>query len=280
MTVLRLLAGIGVGTGLAWLGSRRRLLTRSGTLAVGLILALVWAVVGWAWGIVMGIYWLGLALVAPFRRCDKSALSERFDPARARLGWREVLARMAWATLLALNAALGASSAPLLAAYAGAIAASGADAFGTELGILSAQRPRLIVSWQPTPAGTAGAISVIGLVAALGASWLIGLTALVAQAAVAWQGKELTPRVLLWLPLAAMVGGTLASLVDSLLGATAQAIYYCPSCDQRTEHPVHACGSPAEPVRGWPWMNNYVINLVCSIVGAAITTALAQWLAG
>lgn len=280
MTLWRPLLGLGIGLLLAWLGKRRGLLTRSGALAVGIAVAIPWASVGWPWGAVMAVYWLGLALVAPFRRGVKATLTERFEPSHARLGWPEVLARMAWAVLLSVNAAFGAGSIQLLIAYTGAIAASAADALSTELGVLSAQRPRLIISWRSVPAGTAGAISVVGLAAALGASWLIGLTALLSQAVLAWQAKELTPRALLWLPLAAMVGGTLASLVDALLGATAQAIYYCPACEQRSEYPLHTCGRRTEAVRGWPWMNNRVINLVCSIVGAAITSGLALWLAG
>lgn len=280
MTLWRLFIGTAIGLLLAWLGRRRGLLTRNGAWAVGMAVVIPWVSGGWAWGVVMAVYWLGLALIAPFRRGLKSALTERFAPRHARLGWPEVSARSTWAVLLSLNAIFGAASPQWLLAYVGAMAASAADTLGTELGVLSAQRPRLILNGRAVPAGTAGAISVLGLVAALGGSWLIGLTALLSQAVLAWQAKELIPRLLLWLPLAAMVGGILASLVDALLGATAQAIYYCRACDKHTEYPIHICGRPAEPTRGWPWVNNQIINWICSIIGAAITAGLAVWLAG
>jgi uncharacterized membrane protein len=59
--------------------------------------------------------------------------------------------------------------------------------------------------------------------------------------------------------------------MDSLLGATVQAIYYCPSCRKETErHPLHTCGTPTEQVRGWSWMNNDWVNFACGGVGAGL----------
>jgi uncharacterized membrane protein len=73
------------------------------------------------------------------------------------------------------------------------------------------------------------------------------------------------------------LGGLIGSLFDSLLGATIQAIYWCPSCSKETErHPVHTCGATTSQIRGWPWVNNDVVNLACSLMGAI--AALGIWL--
>jgi Raf kinase inhibitor-like YbhB/YbcL family protein len=61
------------------------------------------------------------------------------------------------------------------------------------------------------------------------------------------------------------LAGLAGSLVDSLLGATWQAIYYCPACRKETErHPLHTCGTPITLLRGWRWLNNDWVNATCT----------------
>ena len=71
------------------------------------------------------------------------------------------------------------------------------------------------------------------------------------------------------------LSGLAGSLVDSLLGATLQAIYRCPACGNETErHPRHVCGTPTEWVRGWKWLDNDWVNLACTLSGALIALVL------
>ena len=45
------------------------------------------------------------------------------------------------------------------------------------------------------------------------------------------------------------LAGWLGALFDSLLGATVQSIYYCPTCQKETErYPLHSCGTRDNPV--------------------------------
>jgi uncharacterized membrane protein len=49
-------------------------------------------------------------------------------------------------------------------------------------------------------------------------------------------------------------------------------MYRCPRCAKDTEKRLHGCGTPTEYQRGWRWMNNDVVNLVSSAVGALAAT--------
>jgi uncharacterized membrane protein len=75
--------------------------------------------------------------------------------------------------------------------------------------------------------------------------------------------------------LVAVVGGLAGSFFDSLLGATVQSIYFCDSCNKETESTVHRCGTATRLVRGWPWLNNDVVNLFASLIGGLAAALLA-----
>ncbi|HET9224125.1 MAG TPA: DUF92 domain-containing protein, partial [Roseiflexaceae bacterium] len=76
-----------------------------------------------------------------------------------------------------------------------------------------------------------------------------------------------------WLLAAALFGGLGGSLVDSLLGATAQAIYR--SSSGETERRAARDGTPNPLLRGLPWMNNDLVNFLSSLGGGLI--ALGIW---
>jgi uncharacterized membrane protein len=99
------------------------------------------------------------------------------------------------------------------------------------------------------------------MLATFGGALLIGLA-----------GAAFTPGADRWLLLAgATLGGVGGSLVDSLLGATVQAIYRCPRCEKETErYPRHTCGAETVPLRGWRWLNNDWVNTLASLAGALV----------
>jgi uncharacterized protein (TIGR00297 family) len=140
----------------------------------------------------------------------------------------------------------------------GALAAAGADTWATELGLLSNQRPRLITTLRPVPAGTSGGVTLQGLLASGGGALMVGL----GYAALGGGWSSLRR---------AAVAGLGGSLVDSLLGATLQATYWCPACDVLTEEDVHArCGGRSEPRAGIAWMTNDTVNALATLSGAAL----------
>ncbi|MFH1085935.1 MAG: DUF92 domain-containing protein [Chloroflexota bacterium] len=280
--VRHLLWGLGLGTVVGLTGQRTGYLSAGGMAALILMSILVFVAGGWVWGAVLLAYVLSTNLWARYRASDKAALAERFREGATR-HTDQVVARLGWATIVAFLGAYVAPNAVLYGAYVGALAASAADDWATELGVLSAsftprasprRWPLLLISGRPVAPGTPGAVSGLGLgVSALGA-WFIGLVGLLAATCGAWSQRLALDPCLRYLPVAAMLGGLAGSLTDSLLGATAQGVYYCEHCQQLTERPAHACGERAQQVRGWAWLNNEVVNLVGALVGAGMTAGV------
>jgi uncharacterized protein (TIGR00297 family) len=271
------LLGVAAGALLAWLGGRLTLLTRSGQVATWLVVVAIFAAGGWVWGALIVLCMAAGGLAMGFRRPYKAYLTGRYG-AQAAQNWLQVTARFGWPAILAMLS-IAAPRADYLIPLVGALATAGADIWATELGMLYRKDPLLITTRRPAPHGTPGAISLMGVTAALGATWLLGFVGLVLASLDRWQAQNGIERDLLWLPLAAMLGGMVGNLTDSLLGATAQAVYHCEICDRYTDQPVHTCGRPTNQVRGWPWMTNDMVDMVSVVVGAAVTTGVAILLA-
>jgi uncharacterized protein (TIGR00297 family) len=143
-------------------------------------------------------------------------------------------------------------------AFIGALAAAAADTWATELGLLARRQPRLITTLRPVAAGTSGGVTPEGLAASVGGALVVGS---------AWSlmggGRQGV--------VIAVLAGLGGSLVDSLLGATLQALYRCPLCGGLTEQSAHrACGRPAALVHGHACITNDTVNALATLCGAAI----------
>jgi uncharacterized membrane protein len=139
------------------------------------------------------------------------------------------------------------------------------------VGVLDPKAPRLITNGKAVERGTSGAVSLYGSLAALAGALLIAvLAALLTNPLPKLSTAPLT------LLLACTLGGVCGSFIDSLLGASVQAIYFCPACQKETErHPRHTCGTTTQLAHGWRWLDNDGVNFAASLAGALI--ALAIW---
>ncbi len=234
-----------------WLGA---ILTCTATIGFG----------GCTWGFALVAFFVSSSALSHYKeRVKEQRAAEKF----AKGGRRDIVQALAnggVGALIALIYALLGEPLLLLALFVGVMATVNADTWATELGVLSPHRPRLITTGRTVEPGTSGGITLLGTGAAAAGSLLIGGVMLVGLALVA-------PAVglLWWLLPAALLGGVGGSMVDSLLGATVQAIYRYPN-GKETERVVGRDGTPNSFVRGWRWMNNDLVNLSSSLVGGLV----------
>ncbi len=243
---------------------RTRSLSRSGAWAALVEGTVIFGVGGWRWAVLLLAFFISSSGLTRLFARRKAALNEKFDKGGQRdLG--QVLANGGIASLFAgLSFFFPQSAWPWLA-FAASLAAVNADTWATELGVLNPSMPRLITTWKPVERGTSGGVSLYGSLAALGGAAFVALLA----------GLVRPSGSFLFVTAVAVLGGVLGSFFDSLLGATVQAIYYCPRCEKETEkHPLHTCGTKTERLRGLSWLNNDLVNTGCALLGAVIGLVL------
>jgi uncharacterized protein (TIGR00297 family) len=265
-----LLLGLVLSGLIGLLAYRRGSLAPSGALGAVLVGTPIFGFGGWAWGLTLITFFVSSSALSHYREAVKQTLTEKFAKGHRRdLG--QTLANGGVGALLAV--AFGAwGQEALFAAFVGVMATVNADTWATELGVLNPTPPRLITSGHVVEVGTSGGVSRLGFVASAAGALLIGLAALIFSLVERSFGDGTDLWRYAWALPAALISGLTGSLVDSLLGASVQAIYFCPACAKETEKPLHGCGTPAQHQRGWRWLNNDVVNLLSSLVGALVAS--------
>jgi uncharacterized protein (TIGR00297 family) len=257
---VRTLAGI-VIAGLVTLAARRQhTLSRSGAVA-GFIVGVICTAAGWSWAILVVTLFVSANALSSYRRAAKMArIGDMVEKGGERDAW-QVVANGGVFTGAAIGALIHPS--PIwFAIAAGAIAASIADTWATEIGTLASHPPKLITTGEPVPAGTSGGVTWIGTFAGLAGATFIAVLALFAG----WSVRSA------W---AAVAGGIAGSLVDSFAGATIQRRRWCERCSRQTERLVHNCGTTTRPNGGIVLVNNDVVNKISSLTGAVVGLMLA-----
>lgn len=263
----RLLLGLLFSSGIALIAYRRRSLDKSGVAGAIASGTSIFGMGGWSWGLSLIYFFVSSSLLSHFRQRDKaSAAADKFSKG-ARRDLAQAAANGGLATLFAIIYGLARSPRTrrlARAGFTGALATANADTWATELGVLSASKPRLITTGRPVAPGTSGGITPLGTAASSLGAYSLGLFFW------AWQRFRKSPA-----PFVALISGMAGSFFDSFLGATLQATYYCPVCETETERRIHSCGTPTQPLRGIAWMNNDAVNFLATACGSAVAIGLA-----
>lgn len=234
---------------------RSDVLSRDGAIAA-VVVGTLSVAAGWSWAALLILFFVTSSALSHIRA---AARARRTSSVVAKGGARDALQVLANGGVFALMALFSlifpwVGWMPL---GAGALAAATADTWGTEIGTLANASPRLITSWRSVPAGTSGAVTLLGLAGSAAGALLIALAAWLLR----WPGEAVA---------AALVGGVAGALVDSLLGALWQSKRWCPRCDAGTERAVHVCGTATKRAGGVSWLDNDGVNLLSGAAGAVM----------
>ena len=250
----------------------RHSLTISGWLGAVLIGTLTFGFGGWAWGLTLIAFFISSSLLSHYKESLKAQRAgEKFSKG-GRRDFMQALANGGLGALIALIYGLGGTPDLLLALFAGVMGTVTADTWATELGVLSTRPPRLITSGRVVEPGTSGAVSPVGTAASAAGALFIGLCLLLFGTGERLLGGS-GASAQLWVLIAATLGGLAGSLFDSLLGATVQALYRYPD-GRETERTNAGDGRPNAFLRGWPCMNNDLVNFIASLVGGLVAVAV------
>lgn len=275
--VTSLLLGFALSVIIAVFAYRRGSLAGTGAVGAVIVGTLIFGLGGWVWGVVLAVFFVSSSVLSHFKEREKAAVAEKFEKGHRRdLG--QVLANGGLGALIAVLSAVVPEAvitpSVWFALFIGVMATVTADTWATELGTLSKAPPRLITSGRVVEVGTSGGVSALGTGVSFAGGLLIGLTAGLLGAI----AGLLDWNAALLVALIGAVSGAAGSLIDSLLGATVQQIYYCDTCRKETERKVHRCGTTTRPIRGWSWMNNDLVNLISSLGGGLVAVLLSLWL--
>ncbi len=265
---IKFLVGMALAALIAFGARKARALNRSGMGASFLLGSVIMGLGGLPWAILLMGFFISSSLLSRLFKKQKGMLDEKYAKGSERDAG-QVLANGGIAGLAVLaHVAFPQSPLPWLA-FAGALAAANADTWATELGTLSPQLPRKITTFKMVERGTSGGVTLTGTFAALCGSAFIALLAFLIPPGELVNGQNVS-----WFGFIS-VAGLGGSLVDSLLGASLQAIYRCPVCNKETErYPTHTCGSATTLLRGIAWLNNDWVNTLCTLSGALLCLLL------
>ena len=258
---LQLGSGLFLAIGIALLAYGLHSLSRSGATAAALLGTVIFGLGGLPWAALLLTFFGSSSLLSHLFKRQKAGVEEKFSKGHTR-DVQQVLANGGIAGVMVILQAFFPQSAWPWLAGAATLAAANADTWATELGVLSKIEPRLIHNGKKVEKGTSGGVSLTGILAALAGAFTVSAIAVIFWPTYAGGGSlaGLGARLIV-ISLAGLAG----SLVDSLLGATLQAIYTCPTCHKETErHPLHSCGTLTTLAHGWPWLDNDWVNTACT----------------
>ena len=256
---MQILSGFILASIVAYVAYRVHSLNKSGLIAATVVGTVIFGLGGWAWAVLLLTFFItSSGLSRAFKR-RKAGLNEKFSKGHERDAG-QVFGNGGLATFFAaLHAFYPESILPWIG-FAASLAAVNADTWATELGVLNPTPPRLITDLRKcVDKGTSGGISLFGTMASLLGSAIIALPA--ALFTDNWSLFSLIT-----------FAGLAGSLFDSFLGATVQAMYFCPADQKETEkHPFHTCGTQTIHIRGWKWLDNDWVNFACGAFSVVIS---------
>ena len=210
------------------------------------------------------LFFISCTIVGKISKSIRSSSSGRevAEKKGHRRDFMQVLANGLMATVAAMLWSVSPETKALVM-FGAVIAEATSDTFAGEIGRLSRKKPISILNFRPVPVGLSGGVTVLGLVAAL-----------ISSAAIAFFWYRWFDMVTI--PGAVLVGtvGFAGCLLDSVLGAGVQGIYYDPELRQFSED-KEKDGRQLELSRGLSWVDNDIVNLISNVFAGVFALGMS-----
>lgn len=157
-----------------------------------------------------------------------------------------------------------------LLAYAVSFGVATSDTWASEVGVLSKDKPLSILNLRPIEKGLSGGISRLGTIFAFLGSTFISLIFFISYIVLYNDIRQgLTYSSI------CLILGFIGSIIDSILGASIQAQYYCEEIECFTENKVYK-NKPNRLVKGFSVINNDVVNLASNLISTLLVFLLCR----
>lgn len=216
-----------------------------------------------SWFFILVLFFIIASIFTKYKHREKQKLGAPQENDVPR-NWKSVLANGLPLAGLAILYYLSDRSPIFMLSFVGSISFALSDTLATELGLLSKEKPRSILTGEEIDRGQSGGITFQGEIAAIISSLVIGSICGI------WFSKNEMSQISIII-VAALVGGVLATNLDSFLGSTIQAKYKCIHCKMRLEKKAIHCNKSMIQDKGIPIIDNNVVNLLGAMVGALIS---------
>lgn len=257
---------------------RRKSLDLSGALA-GFLVMTVHLAVGYRFGAMLLVFFFTSSKLTKIGEEKKRLVDADFKEGGQR-NWIQVLFNSGIATIMALIIwkqigwevkCLDSKESALITSLMGGIighySCCNGDTWSSELGVVSDAQPRLITNFKPVRRGTNGGVTKTGLLAAIAAGSVVGLTFVIVGFFTTKCTTSVALKQLLVVPLSA-IAGLLGSVIDSLLGATLQFSGFCSVRNKVVGKP----GPTVKKISGISILDNNGVNLVSILLTTLLTS--------
>ncbi|MBA0730609.1 hypothetical protein Golax_025373 [Gossypium laxum] len=257
---------------------RRKSLDLSGALA-GFLVMTIHFVAGYRFGATLLAFFFTSSMLTKVGEDKKRRVDADFKEGGQR-NWIQVLYNSGIAAVLSVlignltgweDKCLDSNDSVLITSLIGGIighySCCNGDTWSSEIGVLSDDQPRLITTFKSVRRGTNGGVTKTGLLAALAAGSVIGLTFVLVGFLTTRCSNEMAMKQLLVIPLSA-VAGLLGSIIDSLLGATLQFSGFCSVRNKVVGKP----GPTVKRISGLDFLDNNAVNLVSILLTTLLTS--------
>ncbi len=243
-----------------------KLLTVSGGLSAFLLGFIVYYYTGFKGWLLLVFFFVSANVIGRLGRYVRYVDTSKIHKKGSKRDWIQVFANGGIAGIAALLYGITGDMIALVI-FGASIAASTADTWASEAGILSATPPVSIITLKPVPPGMSGGVTWVGSISSITGAIFIGSS---------WYNAYASNGLVIHFILAMIISisGVVGSFVDSYLGATIQGHYWDPENNLITERNSRD-GLSFELCRGIRWIDNDVVNLISNVIAVLFAATIS-----